>query len=75
MITKAEFEKIKNGMTYKEIVDIVGGEGELVSEGGEEGSETHVVIYMFEGDGDALASATFAITAGKLITKTQLGLK
>lgn len=34
-ITMDEYNQIKNGMSYDEVCDIIGGEGELVSEAGD----------------------------------------
>lgn len=74
-MTKAEFEQLKNGMSYDEVVAIVGGPGELISEGGSQGDAVHVELYMWEGEGGIGANANIAFVGGKLHTKTQMGLK
>lgn len=74
-ITKAEFEQIKNGMTYEEVVKIVGGEGELITESGTPGEESYTVAYQYTGKGSVGANANFMFQGGKLITKAQAGLK
>ncbi len=74
-VTKEEFDKISNGMTYEQIVEIIGGEGDILSESGNEGDQFHTVIYMYNGEGDLGANANFTFQGGKLQNKTQMGLK
>jgi hypothetical protein len=74
-ITKAEFDKIQNGMTYEQVKQIVGGEGHLVSESGKPGTAEHTAIYDYQGEGDIGANATLMFQGGKLINKSQFGLK
>ncbi len=74
-VNKAEFDEIKNGMSYKQIVKIIGGEGEVLSESGSEGEEYHTVMYMYNGDGSIGANANFMFQSGKLLSKSQMGLK
>ncbi|MDG0792433.1 DUF3862 domain-containing protein [Cohnella ginsengisoli] len=74
-ITKEKYDKIKNGMTYKEIIKIVGGEGETKTETGEEGSDLHGIGVMYRGRGEVGASATFVFVGDKLQAKSQFGLQ
>ncbi|MBO8164712.1 MAG: hypothetical protein H0Z34_13505 [Brevibacillus sp.] len=74
-MSKAEFDAIQNGMTYEEVVQIVGGEGELLSETGTPGDPSHTVMYMWEGEGDIGANANAMFQGGKMISKSQIGLK
>ncbi len=74
-ISLEEFNSIKNGMTYKEVVEIIGGEGEVLSESGEEGSKYHTIMYKWDGEGGFGANANAMFQGGKLISKSQLGLK
>jgi len=74
-MTKAEFDAIQNGMTYEEVVSIVGGEGELMSETGSPGDPLHTVMYMWQGEGDIGANANAMFQGGKMVNKAQLGLK
>lgn len=74
-ISKAEFDKIENGMTYEEIVKIVGGEGELTVESGKKGEELHTAAYQYEGEGSKGANVQLMFQGDKLITKAQNGLK
>ena len=75
-MSEAEFDQIKNGMTYDQVTAIIGGPGEIVSEIGTPGDQFYTVKYQFKGDGgmwDAHADLTFQ--SGKLNTKAQTGLK
>lgn len=74
-ITLEEFNKIKNGMTYEEVVKIVGGEGTLQSEAGD--GQYKISMYSWEGEGGlgANANVTFEGTKKKVTAKAQFGLK
>ncbi|MCD1261407.1 DUF3862 domain-containing protein [Paenibacillus athensensis] len=74
-ITKEKYDKINNGMTYKEIIKIVGGKGETITETGEEGSDLHGIGVMYRGKGEVGASATFIFVGDKLQAKSQFGLQ
>lgn len=74
-MSKAEFEAIQNGMTYEEVVKIVGGEGELLSETGTKGDQFHTVMYKWDGEGSIGANANAMFQGGKMINKSQFGLK
>lgn len=74
LISKAEFEQIKNGMSYEEVCKIIGSEGEVLSEVGSEGEDYHTIIYMWDGDGEIGANANFTFQKGKLVGKAQYGL-
>jgi len=74
-MTKKEFLDIKIGMSYQEVVDIIGGEGELVSEMGEAGDEQHTISVMYDGEGKLGANASLIFQGGKLSSKTQVGLE
>lgn len=72
-ITKEQYDKIDNGMTYQEVVDIIGGEGEIVTETGKKGSDMYGMGVMYKGkDG---ANATFIFLGNKLESKSQYELK
>ncbi|WNR45158.1 DUF3862 domain-containing protein [Paenibacillus roseipurpureus] len=74
-ITKEKYDKIKNGMTYKEVIKIVGGKGETITETGEEGSDLHSIGVMYRGKGEVGASATFVFVGNKLQAKSQFRLE
>lgn len=48
-VTLEEFEKIREGMTYEEVAEVVGGHGELVA--GTKGSSPSFSIYRWDGEG------------------------
>ncbi|WP_256703407.1 DUF3862 domain-containing protein [Paenibacillus peoriae] len=74
-ITKAKYNKIKNGMTYEEVAKIIGGPGEAVSEVGEKGDEFYTVMYSYKGEVDPGANAVFTFQGNKLQAKAQFGLE
>ncbi len=71
-ITKAEFDQIKTGMTYAQVVKIVGGEGSLLSESEVGGIKT--AMYMWYGE-DGISNANIMVQNNKLVSKTQIGLE
>lgn len=74
-ITLEEFNQIKTGMTYDEVVKIIGGEGTVLSESNIGNSEQyHTIIYKWEGKGTIGANANITIQGGKVISKAQAGL-
>ncbi|WP_309479061.1 DUF3862 domain-containing protein [Brevibacillus agri] len=74
-MSKAEFDKIQNGMSYEEVVAIVGGPGEMLSETGTKGDQFYTVMYAWEGEGGFGANANAMFQGGKMISKSQFGLK
>lgn len=75
-MSMAEFNQIKNSMTYEQATAIVGSSGEIVSETGTPGDQFYIVTYQFKGErsmwGNANALLTFQ--GGKLTTKVQNGI-
>ena len=79
--TLAEFNKIEEGMSYREVVAIIGVEGELQSRHtipGEEGVSDPVTTEVYQwsgvgGFGTAAMNVTFKNDAVK--SKTQFGLE
>lgn len=73
-ITLDQFNQLSNGMTLEEVIAIVGGEGEIISESGDAGTDLHTVMYSYPGD--ALASSVSLMFQGnKLQSKSQFGLE
>lgn len=72
-ITLSEFNSIENGMTYEQVVTIVGGEGTVLSEVNSKELGMHTVIYYYDGI-QLGANANFTFQNNKLVTKAQLGL-
>jgi Beta-lactamase inhibitor (BLIP) len=73
-ISKEEFEQVKDGMTYEEVVKVVGVEGELLSETGEKGSQFHTIMYSWEGANGWGANANMTFQNEKLVSKAQFGV-
>ncbi|KGX89597.1 hypothetical protein [Pontibacillus marinus] len=68
LITNKEYHKIEKGMSYEEIVEIVGGEGKADSK--ESDSTVH---YIWDGKApDSFASITF--NQDKVIRKFEKGI-
>ena len=74
-VTKDVFDKINNGMSYEEVIGIIGGEGEVISESGQKGDKFYIVMYKYKGVGDIAANVNLIFQGGKLINKSQIGLK
>ena len=70
-LTLDKFNQLKNGMSYKEVVDIVGSEGSQVSSSGE--GKYKVETYKWDGENFQYLIITFM--GEKLYSKTQNGLK
>lgn len=73
LMTMEEFEAIENGMTYEEVVNIVGGEGEL-SNTASSGDYT-IELYSWTGNGSANSNANVTFQNGVVTGKAQVGLK
>lgn len=69
LITFAQYEKLEVGMTVEEVINILGGEGEALSEA------ENMVVYNYKGTGGNGANAVIAFQGGKLLTKAQSGLE
>lgn len=73
-VTYANFEKIENGMTYAQVVEIFGEDGKVLSEVdmGEEEYKT-TIYYWYDDTGIANCNVTFQ--GGVVIAKAQVGLR
>lgn len=71
-ISYSEFTKIKNGMTYDKVTDIIGGSGDLISSFtvGDDSYDT----YQFEGIKEDYSGANIEFKNDKVISKYQYGL-
>ena len=75
-ITLAEFNQIASGMTYDEVVAIVGGQGQIISQTDLGlGAQYATVIYMWEGEGFIGANANVYFQGGVVTSKAQFGLE
>ncbi|MDA2738393.1 DUF3862 domain-containing protein [Bacillus cereus group sp. Bc015] len=72
-INKAEFEQIQNGMSYEEVVAIIGNEGELQSES--EVGNYKTQLYTWKGESGIGSNANVTFQNGKVQAKAQFGLK
>lgn len=74
-ISLDEFNQIQTGMSYQQVVDIIGSEGTVLSETDIGGAEYKTTIYTWEGSGSLGANANITIQGGKVVSKAQFGLK
>ena len=77
ILTLEKYRIIKTGMSYEEVINIIGFEIEPTTEIGEEGTMFHTLTYTYYGDivrgDDAIVVLTFS--GGTLGAKTQEGLE
>jgi Domain of Unknown Function with PDB structure (DUF3862) len=70
VVTKYEYNKIVEGMSYSEVVEIIGASGEELSRSDLAGTST--AMYSWVNSGGSNMNAMFQ--NGKLVSKAQLGL-
>lgn len=68
------FEKIQNGMTYEQVVEIFGKEGKVLSEV-DVGIEEYATIMYYWYDDTGIANCNVTIQGGKVVAKAQVGLQ
>jgi hypothetical protein len=68
-ISMSDYQKIQNGMTYQEVVNILGKEGE------ERSSSSYYTIYLWNDGTGSGGNLTASFTNGRLTSKSQIGLK
>lgn len=73
-ITKADFDKIQNGMSYAQVKKIIGCDGDILSETGTKGDSLYTVMYDWKGQ-DGISNADFEFQGDKLQNKSQAGLQ
>jgi len=61
-------------MTYEKVRDIIGSDGQMLSESGEKGTSLYTVTYSWDGEGSANSSAKFIFQNDQLKNKSQVGL-
>jgi hypothetical protein len=72
-ITLAQYGKVEKGMTYAQVVEILGSEGALQSEAGEKDSADHMTVYLWKGKNDD-SRAVMVFTGEKMASKTHVGI-
>lgn len=72
-ITAEKFNAIESGMTYDEVVNIVGSDGELSSQVDIGDDEYKTEIYVWYGAVTG-SNANVTFQCGKVVAKAQLGL-
>ncbi len=68
------YNQITTGMTYQEVVNLVGAAGSLMSEVSLDGVE-RTAIYSWDGQGALGANANVTIQGEKVVSKAQFGLE
>ena len=74
LATKAKFNKIKSKMSYKEVVSIIGEEGDEMSRVEIPGVPV-TVMYTWKGQGSVMANMNAMFQDDKLISKAQFCLE
>ena len=70
-----KFNQIQTGMTYEEVVLIIGEEGTIMSEVDMNiGQEYKTVIYYWYAD-NGISNANITFQGGKVVAKAQIGLR
>ena len=73
-VTYENFEKIQNGMTYQEVVDLLGKEGEILSDVDlGMGEEYKTTVYAWT-ENIGIGNCNVTIQGGKVVAKAQAGL-
>lgn len=72
-VTMENFNKLETGMSYEEVVSILGSEGEILSESEIAGSKA--TMYTWDGDSGWGANMNVMIQDGELVSKAQFGLE
>lgn len=70
-ITLEKFNNIETGMTYQQVVDIIGEEGKLSTESAY-GDQSMQIYYWYSSNG--ISNATVSFMNGKVTAKSQIGL-
>lgn len=73
LATMAEYNQIKSGMSYAQVVEIIGGPGTEMSSSDIGG--IHTVMYMWQGVGVLGANMNAIFQNDKLVQKAQAGLR
>ncbi|MBQ8338534.1 MAG: hypothetical protein IJY33_05255, partial [Oscillospiraceae bacterium] len=69
------FEKIENGMTYNQVVEIFGGEGKVMSSVDLGTGDEYVTTIYYWYDWTGVANCNVTFQGGKVVAKAQVGLQ
>jgi len=72
-VTMANFSKLRSGMSYSQVVSILGSQGTEMSSSDIAGYST--VMYSWDGEGGFGANMNATFQNGELVSKAQFGLK
>ena len=70
-ISPAEYDRIRVGMTEIEVLGVVGSEGQLLAEDGQE--PYHIAMRLYKGADTSRASVVFM--NGRVTKKAEIGLR
>lgn len=74
-ITLAQFNQIQNGMSYQQVVQIIGRQGTVMSENNIDAGQFSVHTVMYTWEAGFMANMNAMFQNDKLMSKAQLGLK
>lgn len=74
-ISKEEYDRIEEGQDYATVMDIIGFDGEMLTESGDKGTDNYNCIYKWVGKGPMGANAVVSFIGNKVYAKTQYQLK
>ena len=69
------FEKIENGMTYQQVVELFGCEGKIMSETDIGLGEEYKTTLYYWYDDTGVSNCNVTIQGGKVVAKAQIGLR
>ncbi len=72
-VSPKEYNKIKEGMSYQEVKEIIGSEGEIIREVDKPGDKYYTVCYFYYGD-KAASSVSLIFQGNRLKSKANTGL-
>jgi len=77
-VTDDQYNQIQNGMSYQDVVTLLGGEGTLLSQtnnNDSNGNPVELKIYYWEGQGETGANVSVTFSGGVVTSKTSYGLQ
>ena len=72
-VSPAEYELVKENMSYADVCNLIGGEGEITKEIDKPGDKYYTVCYFFYGD-KANSSASFIFQGDNLLSKANTNI-